>query len=208
MKKEKLLIFIVAYNHEKTIENVVNRIPKKLFNLYDLEILIIDDASRDSTFIISKEIKKKYKKKKSFKINIFYNPINQGYGGNQKIGYHYAIKNKFRYVVLLHGDGQYAPEVLPKLLNQISLKNCDVVMGSRMIDKKLALKGGIDGLDLVRKIIYKSKILLKKKGLLALEINNNQYNGVKSILESSGYRIIDKIKDFESNIRCIISTKL
>ena len=58
MKKEKLLIFIVAYNHEKTIENVVNRIPKKLFNLYDLEILIIDDASRDSTFIISKEIKK------------------------------------------------------------------------------------------------------------------------------------------------------
>ena len=66
MKKEKLLIFIVAYNHEKTIENVVNRIPKKLFNLYDLEILIIDDASRDSTFIISKEIKKKYKKKKIF----------------------------------------------------------------------------------------------------------------------------------------------
>ena len=63
MKKEKLLIFIVAYNHEKTIENVVNRIPKKLFNLYDLEILIIDDASRDSTFIISKEIKEKYKKK-------------------------------------------------------------------------------------------------------------------------------------------------
>ena len=61
MKKEKLLIFIVAYNHEKTIENVVNRIPKKLFNLYDLEILIIDDASRDSTFIISKEIKEKYK---------------------------------------------------------------------------------------------------------------------------------------------------
>ena len=153
MKKEKLLIFIVAYNHEKTIENVVNRIPKKLFNLYDLEILIIDDASRDSTFIISKEIKKKYKKKKSFKINIFYNPINQGYGGNQKIGYHYAIKNKFRYVVLLHGDGQYAPEVLPKLLNQISLKNCDVVMGARMIDKKLALKGGMPLYKFVGNII-------------------------------------------------------
>ena len=71
MKKEKLLIFIVAYNHEKTIENVVNRIPKKLFNLYDLEILIIDDASRDSTFIISKEIKKKYKKKNILKLIFF-----------------------------------------------------------------------------------------------------------------------------------------
>ena len=71
MKKEKLLIFIVAYNHEKTIENVVNRIPKKLFNLYDLEILIIDDASRDSTFIISKEIKEKYKKKNLLKLIFF-----------------------------------------------------------------------------------------------------------------------------------------
>ena len=153
MKKEKLLIFIVAYNHEKTIEKVVNRIPKKLFNFYDLEILIIDDASKDRTFVISKKIKAKYKKNNSFKINIFYNPINQGYGGNQKIGYHYAIKNKFRYVVLLHGDGQYAPEVLPKLLNQISLKNCDVVMGSRMINKKLALKGGMPLYKFVGNII-------------------------------------------------------
>ena len=143
MKKEKILIFIVAYNHENTIENVINRIPKKLFKLYNIEILIIDDASKDRTFEISKKIKEKYKKNNSFKIDIFYNPINQGYGGNQKIGYHYAIKNKFRYVVLLHGDGQYAPEVLPKLLNQISLKSCDVVMGSRMINKKLALKGGM-----------------------------------------------------------------
>ena len=153
MKKEKLLIFIVAYNHEKTIEKVVNRIPKKLFNFYDLEILIIDDASKDRTFVISKKIKAKYKKNNSFKINIFYNPINQGYGGNQKIGYHYAIKNKFRYVVLLHGDGQYAPEVLPKLLNQISLKNYDVVMGSRMINKKLALKGGMPLYKFVGNII-------------------------------------------------------
>ncbi len=153
MKKEKLLIFIVAYNHEKTIEKVVNRIPKKLFNLYDLEILIIDDASKDRTFVISKKIKEKYKKNNSFKINIFYNPINQGYGGNQKIGYHYAIKNKFRYVVLLHGDGQYAPEVLPKLLNQISLKKIDVVMGSRMINKKLALKGGMPLYKFVGNII-------------------------------------------------------
>jgi glycosyltransferase involved in cell wall biosynthesis len=147
------LIFIVAYNHEKTIEKVVNRIPKKLFNLYDLEILIIDDASKDRTFVISKKIKEKYKKNNSFKINIFYNPINQGYGGNQKIGYHYAIKNKFRYVVLLHGDGQYSPEVLPKLLNQISLKKIDVVMGSRMINKKLALKGGMPLYKFVGNII-------------------------------------------------------
>ena len=48
-----------------------------------------------------------------FKVTVLYNPVNQGYGGNQKIGYHYAIKNGFDFVALLHGDGQYAPEKLP-----------------------------------------------------------------------------------------------
>ena len=85
--KKKLLIFIVAYNHEKTIENVIKRIPKKLLGFYNSEILIIDDASVDKTFEISKKIKEKFKNA-SFKVNIFYNPINQGYGGNQKIGYY------------------------------------------------------------------------------------------------------------------------
>ena len=94
----------------------------------------------------------------------------------------------------------------PPYIPNWQMKN--LVDDVKLFEPKLALKGGIDGLDLVRKIIYKSKILLKKKGLLALEINNNQYYGVKTILESSGYRIIERIKDFESNVRCIISTKL
>ena len=100
--KKKLLIFIVAYNHEKTIENVIKRIPKKLLGFYNSEILIIDDASVDKTFEISKKIKEKFKNA-SFKVNIFYNPINQGYGGNQKIGYHYAIKKNFDSIILDDG---------------------------------------------------------------------------------------------------------
>ena len=76
-------------------------------------------------------------------------------------------------------------------LETIFFKNFDIVVSNppyipnwqmknlvddvKLFEPKLALKGGIDGLDLIRKIIYKSKILLKKKGLLALEINNNQY---------------------------------
>ena len=51
-------------------------------------------------------------------LQVLCNPINQGYGGNQKIGYHYAIKNDFGFVALVHGDGQYAPEALPELLNR------------------------------------------------------------------------------------------
>ena len=84
---------------------------------------------------------------------IFYNSKNQGYGGNQKIGYHYAIKKEFDYVVLLHGDGQYAPEQLPRLIKEIKEKNQDVVMGSRMISKISALKGGMPIYKLVGNII-------------------------------------------------------
>lgn len=150
-RKIKVLIFIVAYNAEKTIESVINRIPKPLFKNFDIEIIIIDDASTDSTFIVSKKIKKKYNN--LFKLKIFSNLINQGYGGNQKIGYYYAIKNNFDFVVLLHGDGQYAPEELPKLLQKVKDKKNDVVIGSRMISKKRALKGGMPLYKLVGNII-------------------------------------------------------
>jgi len=53
-------------------------------------------------------------------LRVLFNPINQGYGGNQKIGYHYAIKERFDFVALVHGDGQYAPEALPELLKPLS----------------------------------------------------------------------------------------
>ncbi len=45
-----------------------------------------------------------------FPLTVLYNPDNQGYGGNQKMGYHCAVRNGFDFVALLHGDGQYAPE--------------------------------------------------------------------------------------------------
>ncbi len=70
-----------------------------------------------------------------------------------------------------------------------------------------ALNGGIDGLDLIRKVIYKSKFLLKKSGTLAIEIGNNQYKEVLNILEKNGFKEIKKVSDYNFNVRCIISTK-
>src|SRR5215471_13771073 len=115
MEKPRLLIFIVAYHAETTIANVLKRIPGSLADGYNVEVLVIDDASADSTFTVSNDAA--HQGCCPFKISILYNPVNQGYGGNQKIGYHYAIENRFDYVALLHGDGQYAPEVLPALLD-------------------------------------------------------------------------------------------
>ena len=71
----------------------------------------------------------------------------------------------------------------------------------------IALEGGIDGLDLIKKVIYKSNHLLKRKGLLALEVGHNQYRRVSSILRYNGYREVSKEYDYNCNVRCIISTR-
>jgi release factor glutamine methyltransferase len=71
-----------------------------------------------------------------------------------------------------------------------------------------ALNGGIDGLDLIKKVIYKSNRLLKKNGLLAIEIGNNQYIKVSSLLRQNRFREKSKEYDYNHNVRCIISTKL
>ena len=72
----------------------------------------------------------------------------------------------------------------------------------------VALNGGSDGLDLIKKVIYKSNHLLKREGLLALEIGYNQYQRVSYILRSSGYREMSEEYDFNRNVRCIIGTKV
>jgi release factor glutamine methyltransferase len=71
-----------------------------------------------------------------------------------------------------------------------------------------ALDGGQDGLDLIKKVIYKSNSLIKKQGVLAIEIGNKQYRKVSNILKLQGYREMSKEYDYKRNVRCIISTKV
>ena len=75
-------------------------------------------------------------------------------------------------------------------------------------EPKMALDGGLDGLDLIKKVIYKSNHLLKKHGLLAIEIGFDQYHKVSCILKRSGFREIAKEHDYNRNVRCIISTRV
>ena len=140
-KKPRVLVFVVAYNAERTIGSVLSRIPASLAEDYDVEILAIDDASRDRTFEIGHQVEAAGSL--SLPLRVLFNPINQGYGGNQKIGYHYAIKNDFDFVALVHGDGQYAPEALPDLLKPLAQGLADAVFGSRMLTRGAALRGGM-----------------------------------------------------------------
>tara|TARA_Y100000588_G_C13612152_1_gene651696 strand:- start:66 stop:608 length:543 start_codon:yes stop_codon:yes gene_type:complete len=72
----------------------------------------------------------------------------------------------------------------------------------------IALNGGLDGLDVMKKVIYKSTYLLKNNGLLAVEIGNQQYNKVSNFLKSNGFNEKSKVYDYNKNVRCIISTKV
>ncbi len=136
----RLLIFIVAYEAEATLKEVLDRVPTAIVDNHEVEILIVDDSSQDRTYEIGREYAAAHPE---MPLTVLRNEYNQGYGGNQKIGYAYAAKHGFDYVALIHGDGQYAPEELGRLLEPLVAGEADAVFGSRMINPSSALAGGM-----------------------------------------------------------------
>ncbi len=105
------------------------------------EIAVFDDASGDATYELALGLKAL---RALPKLVVLKHPKNLGYGGNQKAGYAYFIEKGFDIVVLLHGDGQYAPEILSHVYHPIVAGEADAVFGSRMMSKYGgALKGGM-----------------------------------------------------------------
>src|SRR3982074_3422519 len=125
-RKKRVLVLIVAYNAESTIQNVISRIP---LSEHETEILIIDDSSRDRTFERAHDFWTNGRT--PLPITVVYNPVSQGYGGNQKIGFHFAIEAGFEVIALVHGDGQYAPACLANMPPPLIAREADAVFGSR-----------------------------------------------------------------------------
>jgi len=134
----KLGILIVAYNAQDTLAKVLDRIPTDFATEID-SILVCDDASTDDTHNVGL----RYQSNSKLPLTIVRHQINLGYGGNQKTGYQWALEKNLDLVVLLHGDGQYAPEYLPQMVEPIVSGRADVVFGSRMITQGGARKGGM-----------------------------------------------------------------
>ena len=80
--------------------------------------------------------------------------------------------------------------------------------GIRFFEPKIALSGGIDGYSRIKAIINRSTILIKKKGKLLLEIDNDQMNQTTRLLKNRGFFINKIVKDLARNKRCVISTKI
>jgi glycosyltransferase involved in cell wall biosynthesis len=133
--RAKIAIYIPAYNAALTLPSVLERIPKDVMDEV-AEILVVDNNSSDDTFAVAQSYQKKNEK-----LNIIRNEKNMGYGGSQKIAYQYFIDKNYDYVAMLHGDAQYAPELLGSLINFSIRNKFGITFGSRM--RGAPLKGGM-----------------------------------------------------------------
>jgi 2-polyprenyl-3-methyl-5-hydroxy-6-metoxy-1,4-benzoquinol methylase len=135
---KKIGILVVAYNAASTLAGVLDRIPDD-FRQKIHSIFVNDDHSQDSTYLVGVG----YSQTSDLPIVMHRHPENLGYGGNQKSGYQMAVDAGLDIVVLLHGDGQYAPECLPALVAPLERGECDAVFGSRTMIKGAARAGGM-----------------------------------------------------------------
>lgn len=190
----KIGVLIVAFNAQETLTKVLDRIPSDFVKQIDA-ILVCDDASTDDTHKIGLS----YQSKSQLPLTIVRHEINLGYGGNQKTGYQWALEKDLDLVVLLHGDGQYAPEYLPQMVEPIVSGRADVVFGSRMITQGGARQGGMP--------LYKfvgNKILTTLQNRLAKVSLTEWHSGYRAYSVAS-LRKINFLKnsdyfDFDSQI--------
>lgn len=132
-------ILVVAYNAAGTLARVLDRIPAD-FRPRISGILVSDDHSADSTYLVGLGYQRF---DPTLPLEVVRNPRNLGYGGNQKVGYRWAIERGFDVIVMLHGDGQYAPEKLPDIVAPLEGGEADAVFGSRMLEPGAARRGGM-----------------------------------------------------------------
>ena len=131
-------VLIVAYNAASTLASVLDRLPPRFRSRVD-HVLICDDASDDETYTVGLG----YQAIADMPITVIRHAENLGYGGNQKAGYRWALDHQLDVVVLLHGDGQYAPEVIEQLVEPLEDGRADAVFGSRLLTPGAARSGGM-----------------------------------------------------------------
>jgi 2-polyprenyl-3-methyl-5-hydroxy-6-metoxy-1,4-benzoquinol methylase len=136
---KRIGILVVAYNAASTLAQLLDRIPPA-FRGRITDVLVGDDHSQDSTYLVGLGYQQTTT---DLPLTVVRHPRNLGYGGNQKAGYRWAMERGLDIVVLLHGDGQYAPELLPEMVGPLESDEADAVFGSRMLEQGRARQGGM-----------------------------------------------------------------
>jgi glycosyltransferase involved in cell wall biosynthesis len=125
---KKIVVVMPAYNAEKTLRQTWDELPHDVVD----EVILVDDASRDSTVRMARELG----------VRTFVHQQNMGYGANQKTCYREALKLGADVVVMIHPDYQYSPRLVTAMASMIVSGHYDIVLGSRILGGT-ALKGGM-----------------------------------------------------------------
>lgn len=129
LNNKKIVVVLPAYNAAQTLAKTYNEIP---FDIVD-DVILVDDASKDNTSELGKEIGIKH---------VIKHQQNKGYGGNQKTCYNKAKEIGADIVIMLHPDYQYTPMLIHAMAGIIAYDVYPVVFGSRILGMG-ALKGGM-----------------------------------------------------------------
>lgn len=148
---KKVVVVLPAYNAALTLEKTFNEIAHDIVD----EIVLVDDASKDSTIDVAKKLGIHH---------IVKHEQNKGYGGNQKSCYRKALEIRADIVIMLHPDYQYTPKLIPAMVSIIASGLYPVVLGSRILGKG-ALKGGMPLIKYVanRLLTFSQNLLINQK---------------------------------------------
>jgi glycosyltransferase involved in cell wall biosynthesis len=146
----KIVVTIPAYNEEKTIGLVINKIKEAMeSNSYNYEILVVDDGSNDNIAEITKKAG----------AVIYSHPKNYGLAETFKTEIKKSLEMGADIIVHIDADNQYQPVEIPKLIKEIN-NGYDLVLGSRF-------KGKIESMPIIKRLGNKafSKVISNISGL-------------------------------------------
>ena len=138
----RLCIYMPSYNAREFIHATVNRIPwASLPPDMHYEILFVDNASTDGTPDVIADICTELEER-GVRTHTRLHQVNRGYGGSVKAAFGFCLEHGFDFIAVLHADGQYAPEELPRLLSALRAEpRAALHFGSRLTGQPL--KGGM-----------------------------------------------------------------